>query len=108
MSGFWEYVEAGGLMSYGTNWPDPVPARQRLCRQDFARGEAGRNSGRAADEVRSHHQSDDRQEQFEHFTKECINAAEQTEDHEYREMLLKWAMEWRVAAAQQRREASTR
>lgn len=47
-------------------------------------------------------------EQFEHFAKECMNAAEQTEDHEYREMLLKWAMEWRAAAAQQRREASTR
>ena len=39
----------------------PVPPRGRLCRQDFARGEAGRPSGRAADQVRSHHQFDHRQ-----------------------------------------------
>jgi putative tryptophan/tyrosine transport system substrate-binding protein len=41
--------------------PGPVPVRRRLCRQDFARGEAGRHSGRATEKVRSHHQSDDRQ-----------------------------------------------
>src|SRR6516165_10802497 len=41
--------------------PGPVPAHRRLCRQDSARGEAGRYSSRAADQVRSHHQSDDRQ-----------------------------------------------
>ena len=44
-----------------TKLPGPVPARRRLCRQDFARGEAGRHPGRAADQVRSRHQSDDRQ-----------------------------------------------
>jgi putative tryptophan/tyrosine transport system substrate-binding protein len=38
-----------------------VPARGRLCRQDSAGGEARRNSGRAADQVRSRHQSDDRE-----------------------------------------------
>ena len=61
MYGIREYVEAGGLMSYGANFPDSVPARRRVCRQDFARGEAGRHSGRAADQVRSGHQSQDRQ-----------------------------------------------
>src|SRR5262249_14664659 len=38
----------------------PVPARCRVCRQDSARGEARRHPGRAADQVRPHHQSDDR------------------------------------------------
>jgi ABC-type uncharacterized transport system substrate-binding protein len=61
MHTFREGVEAGGLMSYGTKLPGPVPARRRLCRQDSARGEAGRHSGRATEKVRSHHQSDDRQ-----------------------------------------------
>ena len=41
--------------------PGPVPARRRLCRQDPARGEAGRYPGRAADQVRSRHQSYDSQ-----------------------------------------------
>ena len=44
-----------------TKLPGPVPARRRLCRQDSARGEAGRHPGRAADQVRSRHQPDDRQ-----------------------------------------------
>ena len=39
-----------------SKYPGPVPARRRLCRQDFARGEARRHSGRAADQVRSGHQ----------------------------------------------------
>ena len=39
----------------------PVPPRRRLCRQDFARDEAGRPPGRAADQVRSRRQSDDGQ-----------------------------------------------
>ena len=32
-----------------TELPEPLPARRRLCRQDFARSEAGRHPGRAAD-----------------------------------------------------------
>jgi putative tryptophan/tyrosine transport system substrate-binding protein len=34
-----------------TKLPGPVPAQRRLCRQDFARGEAGRHPGRAADQI---------------------------------------------------------
>jgi putative tryptophan/tyrosine transport system substrate-binding protein len=55
-----EYVEAGGLMSYGPN-TRPVPARCRLRRQDSAWGETGRSPGRAADQVRSHHKHYDRE-----------------------------------------------
>src|SRR5439155_27230278 len=39
----------------------PVPACRRLCRQDSARGKAGRPPGRAADQVRASHQPDRRQ-----------------------------------------------
>src|SRR5262249_47677714 len=38
----------------------PLAARRRAGRQDPARGEARRLAGRAADQVRSHHQSDHR------------------------------------------------
>ena len=44
-----------------TKLPGPVPARRRLCRQDSARGEAGRHPGRAADQIRSRHQPEHRQ-----------------------------------------------
>ena len=48
MSGFWEYVEAGGLMSYGANFPVPLraarpPLSTRFCaapRPDFANGKS--------------------------------------------------------------------
>ena len=40
--------------------PGAVPARRQLCRQSFARGEARRSPGRAADQVRTGRQSDDR------------------------------------------------
>jgi hypothetical protein len=39
----------------------PVPAHRRVCRQNSARSQAGRPPGRAAKQVRSRHQSDDRQ-----------------------------------------------
>src|SRR5262249_62231920 len=45
-------------------WPKPsgpASARRRNCRQDSARDEAGRHPGRAANQVRSHHKSDDRE-----------------------------------------------
>ena len=49
MSGFWEYVEAGGLMSYGANFPVPFRQRRRLWRQDFAQehGRISRTGNRA-------------------------------------------------------------
>ena len=53
MHGVQEFVEAGGLMSYGPKLPGPVPARRRVCRQDFARHEAGRHPSRATDQVRA-------------------------------------------------------
>src|SRR5262249_31114538 len=39
----------------------PLAAYRRLCRQDSSRGEAWGHPGRAADQVRSHHQPDDRE-----------------------------------------------
>jgi ABC transporter substrate binding protein len=51
MYGSREYVEAGGLMSYGPNFSGSVSACRRLGRQDFAWGEARRQPGRAADQV---------------------------------------------------------
>jgi len=36
-----------------TKLPRPVPTRRRLCRQDPTRREAGRHSGRTADQIRS-------------------------------------------------------
>jgi ABC transporter substrate binding protein len=56
-----EYVEAGGLLSLWSKLRGPVPARRQLRRQDSARGEAGRDAGRAADQVRSCRQPDHRQ-----------------------------------------------
>src|SRR5262249_28742858 len=52
-----------------SGWPDVlwtksrrrVSTRRRLCRQNFARSQAWRHSSRAADQVRSRHQSHDRQ-----------------------------------------------
>ena len=52
-----------------SGWPDVlgskhrrrVSTRRRLCRQNSARGQAWRHSGRAADQVRSRSQSNDRE-----------------------------------------------
>ena len=55
------FVESGRSDVLWTKYHGPVPARRRLCRQDSARGEARRHAGRAADQVRSRHQPDDRQ-----------------------------------------------
>jgi putative ABC transport system substrate-binding protein len=60
-----EYVEIGGLMSYGPNFPDLFRARRRLRRQDSARDEAGRFTRRAAGQVRARHQPDHRQGRLE-------------------------------------------
>ena len=49
MSGFGEYFEAGGLMSFGANFPVPFRQRRRLCRQDSAQdhGRISRTGNRA-------------------------------------------------------------
>src|SRR5262249_26261647 len=44
-----------------TKLPGLVPARRRVCREDSARGTPTRYSGRAAEKIRSRHQSDNRQ-----------------------------------------------
>ena len=55
-----EHIETAGLMSYGPKRPRPVPTRWRLCRQNSTRDQAGRHAGRAANQIRSRHQFDDR------------------------------------------------
>ena len=49
MHGYRDLVEAGGLMSYGPNFPDMFRRTADYARQDSARGEAGRSPGRTAD-----------------------------------------------------------
>src|SRR5262245_2668140 len=44
-----------------TKFGGPVPPRRRLCRQDSARDKTGRYPRRAAEQIRSDHQSDHRQ-----------------------------------------------
>src|SRR5262249_31224808 len=61
MHAFREDVQAGGLMSYGAKRARLIPARGRLCRQNSARGETGRHPGRAANQIRSRNQFNDRQ-----------------------------------------------
>jgi putative ABC transport system substrate-binding protein len=48
-----DYVEAGGLMSYGPNFPDMYRRAADYVDKISARGKAGRHPGRAADQVRS-------------------------------------------------------
>jgi putative tryptophan/tyrosine transport system substrate-binding protein len=60
MYGFREYTVSGGADVLWTKPSEPFSSRRRVCRQDSARGEAWRPAGRAANEVRVHHQSDDR------------------------------------------------
>ena len=55
-----EFVQAGALMSYGANYSGSVPARRRICRQNFARRQPRRLTSRAADQVRVGHQPQDR------------------------------------------------
>ena len=61
MYGIKEAVEAGGLMYYGADLADELPARRLLRGQDLERRQACRSAGRAADEVRVGDQSQNRQ-----------------------------------------------
>ena len=55
------FVTGGGLISYGPDLADQVPARGRLCRSHPQGREAGRPSGAGADQVRAGDQSQNRQ-----------------------------------------------
>lgn len=55
-----EYVNAGGLMSYGGAYYGPVPPRCNIRRQNFKRGQARRVASRAANKVCTGHQSKNR------------------------------------------------
>ena len=56
-----DYVEAGGLMSYGPNYPDLFRRAADYVDKILQGSQAWRSAGRAADQVRSRHQPDDRQ-----------------------------------------------
>jgi ABC-type uncharacterized transport system substrate-binding protein len=57
MHGSRDNIDAGGMVSHGPDTTDLFRRAARVCRQNLARGEAGRSSGRAANEVRVGHQS---------------------------------------------------
>jgi nitroreductase len=61
MSNVGEYARRGWSDVLWTEHPGPISAHRRNSRQDSARDEAGRYPGRATDQVRSCHQSQDRQ-----------------------------------------------
>ena len=55
------FVADGGLISYGPDLVDHVPACRRLCRSHPQGREAGRPPGAGADQIRAGDQSQDRQ-----------------------------------------------
>ena len=55
------FAEVGGLMSYGPNAIELVPARRLFRGQDSAGCQGRGNPGRAANQIRTRHQSQDRQ-----------------------------------------------
>jgi len=54
---FQEFVDFGGLMTYGVKLRRVVPARRVLCRQDSQRRRPDSVAGGTADKIRLHHQS---------------------------------------------------
>ena len=54
-----EYVDAGGLLSYGQQLSRPLPAGGALRRQDSQGRQSGRAPDRATDKVRASHQPQD-------------------------------------------------
>ena len=61
MNSFREYVQAGGLISYGPNFPDLFRRSGDFVNKIFAWGQAGRYSSGTASQIRSDDQYDDRQ-----------------------------------------------
>ncbi|HXH05146.1 MAG TPA: ABC transporter substrate binding protein [Vicinamibacterales bacterium] len=72
--GFREFVQAGGLISYDSNFARHVQARGALRRQESPGGESRRPADRAADPFRAGDQRQDRQGARTHVT--AIAAAE--------------------------------
>ena len=69
-----EFVEDGGLMSYGDKLRRLVPPRRYVCGQDSERRQARRSARRAADKVRADHQSESREADRPDDSAECAGA----------------------------------
>ena len=69
-----EFVEDGGLMTYGANRADLARRAATVCGQDPQRCQARRSSRGAADEVRVHHQSQSGEADRPDDSAECAGA----------------------------------
>jgi ABC-type uncharacterized transport system substrate-binding protein len=65
---FREYVEAGGLMSYGANFPALFRRGAEFVDKILHGTKPADISGRAANQIRSRHQSDDRKGARPHYS----------------------------------------